>query len=154
MLRQKARKVRGIDRSIGRLADDMMETMYAAYGMGLAAPQVGIPLRVVVLELEEDRVEVLINPEVVKRKGQRIVDEGCLSIPGYRGKVRRSEKVWVKGYNLQGRELKLRVEDLLAQALEHEIDHLNGVLYIDHLVEKDGLYRLEEEEGESKETPL
>jgi peptide deformylase len=153
MLRQKARKVRGIDRSIGRLADDMMETMYAAYGVGLAAPQVGIPLRVVVLELEEDRVEVLINPEVVKRKGERIVDEGCLSIPGYRGKVRRSEKVWVKGYNLQGRELKLRVEDLPAQALEHEIDHLNGVLYIDHLVEKDGLYRLEEEGG-NKETPL
>ena len=153
VLRQKARRVRGIDRSIGRLADNMVETMYAAYGMGLAAPQIGIPLRVVVLELDKGRVEVLINPEVIKRKGERIIDEGCLSIPGYRGKVRRAEKIWVKGYDLRGREVKLRKEDLLAQALEHEIDHLNGVLYIDHLAEKGGLYKLEEEE-ENKEISL
>lgn len=144
ILRQKAKRVSRIDASIQRLIDDMFDTMRAAPGVGLAAPQVGVSLRVAVIEVPDHEPIALINPEIVKRSGQRLVDEGCLSIPGYRAEITRSLKVTVKGLNRQGREVRIKAEDdLLAQALEHEIDHLNGVLYIDYLESMDQLRKLE-----------
>jgi peptide deformylase len=152
VLRQKAKRVSSIDNSIERLIDDMFETLPAVSGLGLAAPQVGVSLRLAVIQMpgeeegEEGEEIVLINPEIVKKSGERLVDEGCLSIPGYRGEVKRSVSVTVKGRNRQGKEFRLKANELLAQALEHEIDHLNGILYIDHLESQDKLYRLDPED--------
>lgn len=145
-LRQKAKRVRNMDESIKRLIDDMLETMPAVSGVGLAASQVGVPLRVAVIGIPEEETIVLINPEIVKRSGERTVLEGCLSIPGYRGEIQRSVSVTVKGRDRQWKEVRLKATELLAQALEHEIDHLNGVLYIDHLDSPDNLYQIEPEE--------
>jgi len=144
-LRQKAKKVRSVDGSIQRLIDDMVETMRQAGGVGLAAPQIGVPLRVIVIELPGDETIALVNPQIVKRSGEREVTEGCLSIPGYRGEIKRSTKVTVRGLDRHGREIRIKGEGLLAEALEHEIDHLNGVLYIDHLGSLDELYKVEVE---------
>jgi len=146
VLRQKAKRVRNMDESIKRLIDDMLETMPAVSGVGLAAPQVGVPLRVAVIGIPEEETIVLINPEIVKRSGERTVVEGCLSVPGYRGEIQRSVSVTVKGRDRQWKEVRLKATELLAQALEHEIDHLNGVLYIDHLESPDDLYQIEAEE--------
>jgi peptide deformylase len=145
VLRQKSKRVSGIDGSIRKLAEDMIETMHAAYGVGLAAPQVGVPLRVIVIGMPEEEDFVLVNPEIVRRTGERLVTEGCLSVPGYYGEIKRSRRVTVKGKDLGGKEIRIRAEELLAQALEHEIDHLNGVLYIDRLESGDKLYRVEPE---------
>jgi peptide deformylase len=145
VLRQKSKRVSGIDGSIRKLAEDMIETMHAAYGVGLAAPQVGVPLRVIVIGMPEEEDFVLVNPEIVRRTGERLVTEGCLSVPGYYGEIKRSQRVTVKGKDLGGKEVRIRAEELLAQALEHEIDHLNGVLYIDRLESSDKLYRVEPE---------
>jgi len=146
VLRQKAKRVRNMDESIKRLIDDMLETMPAVSGVGLAATQVGVPLRVAVIGIPEEETIVLINPEIVKRSGERTVVEGCLSVPGYRGEIQRSVSVTVKGRDRQWKEVRLKATELLAQALEHEIDHLNGVLYIDHLESPDDLYQIEPEE--------
>ena len=126
-----------IDSSIQEIIDDMIETMQAERGVGLAANQVGIPLRLAVIQPEpEDEPIVLINPEIVRRKGEREVDEGCLSIPGYRGRVRRSVRVRAKALDRNGKPFRIKAEGgVLAQVLEHETDHLNGVLYTDHLVD-------------------
>ena len=132
VLRQKAKKVTKIDKSVQQLIDDMIEAMRAAPGVGLAAPQVGVPLRIAVIEMPGMEVMVLINPEIVKRQGERSVPEGCLSIPGYHGEIKRSAWVKIKAQDRQGRNIRLKGEDLLAQVLEHEIDHINGVLYVDH----------------------
>jgi peptide deformylase len=144
VLRQKAKRVRRIDNSIRKLIDDMIETMRSDPSrIGLAAPQIGVSLRIIVLELPEDELRVLVNPEIVKKSGERDVDEGCLSIPGYRGEIKRSVSVTVKGRDRSGKEIRIKGTDLLAQALEHEIDHLNGTVYIDHLESRDKLYTLE-----------
>jgi peptide deformylase len=148
VLRQKAKKVTNIDKSVQRLIDDMIETMRAAPGVGLAAPQIGVPLRVVVIEIPGDEVMALINPEIAKRHGDRMVQEGCLSIPGYQGEVKRSVWVKVKARDRQGRNIRLKGEELLAQALEHEIDHINGVLYVDHVEGPDKLWKLESDSGQ------
>jgi peptide deformylase len=146
ILRRKAKRVSAMDSSVKKLISDMLETLHGAPGRaGLAAPQVGVPLRVVVIGLPDEADIVLVNPEVVRRTGEREVTEGCLSIPGYCGTVKRSEKVRVKAHDGNGRELKINADDMLAQALEHEIDHLNGVLYIDRLVSPDELHRVEPE---------
>jgi peptide deformylase len=146
VLRQKAKRVRAIDGSIKKLVGDMIETLHAVPGRaGLAAPQVGVSLRVIVIGIPEEEDIVLINPEIVRRKGERVVTEGCLSVPGYFGVVKRAESVRAKGRDLKGREVKIRGDELLAQALEHEIDHLNGVLYIDYLESPDKLYKIEPE---------
>ena len=176
VLRQKAKKVRAIDDSIQQLIDDMIETMRDAPGVGLAANQVGVLLRVVVIEVpvlpDEDDDEnpaqppeaadeppqelerelyTLINPQFVKRSGERTLEEGCLSIPGYKAQVPRSVSVTVKGLNRDGREIRIKAEDdLLAEALEHELDHINGILYIDHLESMDELVKLDEE-GEASD---
>ena len=145
ILRQKSRRVKTIDSSVQRLIGNMIETMHSASGVGLAAPQVGVPLRVIVIGLPEEENIVLINPEIVRRSGERLVNEGCLSVPGYFGEIKRAQSVRVKGRNLSGKEIRIKAEELMAQALEHEIDHLNGVLYIDHLENIDKLHKIEPE---------
>ncbi len=153
ILRQKAKKVRKIDDSIQKLIDDMIETMQDAPGVGLAANQVGVLLRVIVMEIPEldDRenpkrdLYVLINPQIVKRSGERQLDEGCLSVPGYKAVVPRSVKVTVKGLDRDGKEIRIEAEDdLLAEVIEHEVDHINGTLYIDHLDSIDDLEKIED----------
>ncbi len=149
VLRQKAKKVTHIDGAIHRLIDDMIDTMRAVYGVGLAAPQVGVPLRIAVIELPGEEVITLINPEIIKRQGERTIVEACLSVPGYRGMVKRSSWVKVKARDRDGKHIRIKGEDLLAQALEHEINHLNGVLYVDQIEGPDGLEKIQiEESGE------
>jgi len=145
VLRQKAKKVTGSDSSIRKLIDDMIETMHEASGVGLAAPQVGVPLRLVVICMpEEDAREiVLINPEIVKKSGEREIEERCLSVPGYAGQVKRSVLVTVKARDENWKEVRLKADELLAQALEHEIDHLNGVLFVDRVESPEKLVKTE-----------
>ncbi|MFO7995759.1 MAG: peptide deformylase [Dehalococcoidia bacterium] len=140
VLRQKARRVNKIDDSIQKLIDDMIDTMRANSGVGLAAPQIGVPLRIAVIELPGEEAITLINPEVIKRDGERVLVEACLSVPGYHGEIKRSWTVKVKAQDRQGKEIRLKGEDLLAQVLEHETDHLNGTLYVDHLESPEELY--------------
>jgi peptide deformylase len=150
-LRQRAKKVSRIDDSIRRLIDDMIETLHRAKGVGLAAPQVGISLRVVVLHPPDGEIITLVNPEIVKILGEKEVNEACLSIPGYQGFIKRATSVTVKGRDREGKELRFKAEGLLAQALQHEIDHLNGVLYIDHLESEDDLEKVEPKSEASTE---
>ena len=148
ILRQKARRVSRVDSSIRQLIDDMLETMQQAKGVGLAAPQVGVPLRVIVLQMPDEEPIAIINPEIVKRAGEREITEGCLSIPGYAGEIKRSVSVTVKGWNQQRKTIRIKATGLMAQALEHELDHLNGILYIDHIESQDKLHKIENEAGE------
>lgn len=148
VLRQKSKRIRNIDGSIQRLIDNMRETMHSARGVGLAAPQVGASLRLIIVGIPEEEEIVLINPQIVRRAGERLVDEGCLSVPGYVGQIKRAQSVTVKGRDQNGREIRIKADELLAQALEHEIDHLNGVLYIDHLDSMDNLRKITPEERE------
>ncbi len=152
VLRQKAKKLKRVDASTTKLIDDMLETMRNANGVGLAAPQIGVGLRVLVIEMPEDEEEpnsgeqvILVNPEIVKKEGEQFGEEGCLSIPGYVGLVRRAMKVTVKGLNRKGKEVKVTGEALLARALQHEIDHLDGVLFTDRLEKPEDLFRLSED---------
>ncbi|MBI2831836.1 MAG: peptide deformylase [Chloroflexi bacterium] len=147
VLRKKSKRISTIDASIKKLASSMIETTHDCAGVGLAAPQVGISLRLIVICPPEQEELVLINPEVVRRKGERVVHEGCLSIPGYFGEVKRAESVVVKGLDLAGKGVRVRGEGLVSQALEHEIDHLNGLLYIDRLESPECLYKVEAEEA-------
>jgi len=147
ILKQKAKRVRTIDSSVKKLISDMIETMHSVPGrVGLAAPQVGVSLRVIVIGLPEAEDIAIVNPEIVRRRGERLIDEGCLSVPGYFGQVQRAESVTVKGRDQSGKEIRIKAEGLLAQALEHEIDHINGVLYLDHLESVDNLYKIEPEQ--------
>ena len=149
VLKQKAKRVRNIDGSVQRLIGDMLETMHADPGRaGLAAPQIGVSLRVIVVGIPEEEDIVLINPQVVRTKGEQLVTEGCLSVPGYFGEIKRAEQVTVKGRDQNGKQIRIRAIGLLAQALQHEIDHINGVLYIDHLESIDELHKIESEEVE------
>jgi len=148
ILKQKSKRVRTIDGSIHKLIGDMIETMHSAGGVGLAAPQLGTPLRVIVIGMPAQEDIALINPEIVRRTGERLVDEGCLSVPGYIGQIKRAELVRAKGRDQNGREIRIRANGLLAEVLEHEIDHLNGVLYIDHLESMDKLRKIEPEEAQ------
>jgi peptide deformylase len=143
VLRQKAKRVSQIDRAIQRLIDDMIETMKAAPGVGLAAPQVGVPLRLAVIDVDET-ITVIVNPEIVKSIGEVELDEGCLSVPGFWGRLNRAERVSVKALDRNGKDLRIRdAEGLFAQALQHEIDHLDGQLYIDRMPSLDTLQRSE-----------
>jgi len=143
VLRRKAKRVSHVDESLNRLIDNMIDTMYHASGCGLAAPQVGVSLKIAVIGMPEEEVIVLVNPEVVKKSGERVVIEGCLSIPGYRGEINRAEQVTVKAFDRNGKAFRIKADDLLAEVLEHEIDHLNGILYIDHLESPDKLEKIE-----------
>ena len=148
VLKQKAKRVSSIDGSVKKLIHNMIETLHSEPGrVGLAAPQIGVSRRVIVISLpdEEDDV-VLINPEIVKRRGERLLNEGCLSVPGYFGQIKRAESVTAKGRDRNGKEIRIKTDGLLAQALEHEIDHLNGVLYVNRLESLDMLQKIEPEE--------
>ena len=154
VLRRKAKKVRSIDGAVQKLIDDMIDTMRANQGVGLAAPQVGVSLRIAVIEIPGEEVITLINPEMVKREGERDVAEACLSLPGYAGEIKRAVTVRVKAQNREGKWFRLKGEGLLAQALEHEIDHLNGVLYSDHIESPDRLQKVAPEGDHAEKTPI
>jgi peptide deformylase len=145
-LRQKSKRVSSISESVQKLIDDMIETMHQANGAGLAAPQVGKLLRIITIEMPEEEPFVLINPEIIKKSGEREVTEGCLSYPGYRGEIKRADSVTCKGLDRQGKAIRIKTDGLLAQVLEHEIDHLNGVLYIDYLESEGKLQKVEPQE--------
>jgi peptide deformylase len=142
ILKQKAKPVTKFHARLHKLLDDMAETMYHAPGVGLAAPQVGILKRVIVVDIGEGLIEI-VNPEIIEKVGEQISPpEGCLSIPGLIGDVRRANLITVVGQDRHGNPLKLEAEGYLARALQHEVDHLNGVLFID-IAER--VYRPEEE---------
>ena len=132
-LRRRARLVEKFDRRLHTLLDDMAETMYEAEGAGLAAPQVGILRRAVVIDVGEGIIE-LVNPEIVFQEGEQVNAEGCLSIPGKRGTVMRPKKVVVRAQDRNGDPFELTGEDFLAIAVSHELDHLDGVLYVDKMI--------------------
>lgn len=146
VLRRRAKRVNHVDDSLNRLIDDMIETMYDASGCGLAAPQVGVSLKIAVIGMPDEEPIVLVNPEVVKKSGERTVIEGCLSVPGYRGEIKRAEQVTVKAFDRKGKAFRIKADELLAEALEHEIDHLNGILYIDHLESPDKLEKITDDD--------
>lgn len=132
VLREKAKPVPKITPNIHKLLNDMADTMYDAEGVGLAAPQIGILKRVIVVDVGDDNGLIeMINPEIVSKEGEQFGPEGCLSIPGLRGDVSRSLKVTVKGLDRDGNEIEITGTDLLARAFQHEIDHLNGILFTD-----------------------
>jgi peptide deformylase len=137
-LRLKARRVPKVDDSVRRLMDDMVETMLDAPGVGLAATQVDVQLRVIVMKVD-NQLYTLANPEMVRSSGEQIGYEGCLSVPGYIGEVARADKVTIKALNRNGKEVRIKGEGLLARAIQHEIDHLDGVLFTDRLTSLDTL---------------
>ena len=162
ILREQARRIAQIPPQLARYAADMVETMHAEHGVGLAANQVGGRQKIAVIQLPDwDEALVLINPEIIRREGEREVEEGCLSLPGYRGTVKRAERVRARARDLNGKLIRIKAEGLLAQALEHETDHLNGILYIDRLVSRDSLYKItyepadpENEDDAARDAPI
>lgn len=142
VLRARTARVEAVDDTINRLIDDMVETMHAAPGVGLAANQVGVPLQVAVIDIspreEQEKgkrrpLVVIINPEIVSTEGSVVEEEGCLSIPDFSEKVKRAAKVKVRAQDRTGKLFELEAEGLMAKALQHEIDHLNGLLFVDRL---------------------
>ena len=134
VLRKRSRRVDKFDKRLRTLLDDMAATMYDAEGVGLAAPQVGILKRVVTIDVGDGLIE-LVNPEIIASEGAAIGPEGCLSVPGRRGTVERPEKVTVVAQNRDGKEIQLEAEGLLAICLCHELDHLDGIVYVDKMIE-------------------
>lgn len=156
ILRQKANKLPKVDGSVRALADDMWETMLAADGVGLAAPQIGLGRRLIVVRVPagyggEDTPEYafrLANPEIIKAFGRQTTYEGCLSIPGWIGEVPRAESVTVKAVDMDGRQIRIKASGRLAVVLQHEIDHLDGILYTDRMTDMSTLQKVSEEEFE------
>jgi peptide deformylase len=154
VLRRPAKKIEKVTPEIRKLIDDMFETMHAANGLGLAAPQVGVSQRIFVVEIEKDEripgsgiAYALINPEIVKASEERDSGpEGCLSIPGWRGEVERASKVLVRALDRDGKRIRVEVEGLAARAMQHELDHLDGVLFIDKLTAPDRIWRIKEDD--------
>jgi len=134
-LRKKAEKVQAVDGSIRKLVDDMLETMYESRGVGLAATQVNVHKRVIVMDVseEKDAPICLINPEIIEKDGVEESEEGCLSVPGFFEKVKRAEHIRVKALNRDGQPFELEARDLLAVCVQHEMDHLDGKLFVDYL---------------------
>jgi len=137
VLRNVAQPVEEITDEIRQIVNDMLDTMYAADGVGLAAPQIGIPKRIIVIDTDpsdpSSKPIILINPQVLEKEGQVSAEEGCLSIPDVRETIKRAEKVTVEALNLDGKKVRIEATGLLARVLQHEIDHINGTLFIDHL---------------------
>lgn len=135
VLRSPASPVTDIDQEIKELVADMWQTMYASKGIGLAAPQVGISRRVVVIDLqEEDSSQLtLINPQIISGSGKVKSDEGCLSIPNFRESIQRTKQIKISATNISGEQFELEADGLLSRCIQHEIDHLNGILFVDHL---------------------
>ena len=133
VLREKALPVKEITPEILNLIKDMAETMYTASGVGLAALQVGVPKRIILVDGEEDGLIVLINPMIIKSEGEVVAEEGCLSVPDIYSQVKRSSKITIKALNENGDPIEITEEGLIARALQHEIDHLDGILFIDRI---------------------
>ena len=137
VLRERTKPIAHIDEEIARLADHMAEIMYKAPGIGLAANQLGVPKRLLVADISprvpESDLIVLANPEIIIAEGELTIEEGCLSVPDYQAEVKRHERVTVRGLDIHGEEVEIEAEGLLAVVLQHEIDHLNGVLFIDRI---------------------
>ncbi len=137
VLREKAKPIEKVDGKVRKLIDDMAETMYNAPGIGLAANQVGRPVQLIVVDLQREDdphgLIVLVNPQIVQAEGHIVWEEGCLSVPDFFSPVQRHEKIVVRGLNAEGKPLEIQADGLLAVALQHEIDHLNGRLFIDYL---------------------
>ncbi len=157
-LRSKSRKVQGVTPKLAAFAEQMLDKMREANGVGLAAPQVGVLLRLFVVELPEDEENeqpaetyVLFNPEIVKGQGEQVGYEGCLSVPGYVGEVARREKITVQGLNEKGKPVRMKVEGYLARVFQHEIDHLDGILYTDRLTDPETFQPVEPGEEEVAE---
>jgi len=149
ILRKKSKKVRNFDAGLQTLIDDMVETMQAANGLGLAAPQIGVLERVIVIQLPEDeedphsgRLFALCNPQIVRAAGEEESEEGCLCLPGYVGDVKRATSVTVKAQDRRGKEMRVKAEGILARAFQHEVDHLDGILYIDRVESPDKIRRI------------
>jgi peptide deformylase len=161
-LREKATKIRSVDESLRKLAADMHETMDDAPGVGLAGPQVGVMRRIIVVHVpaeydgegEPDVRMTLLNPEIVKAHGEVIGQEGCLSIPNWVADVPRAEVVTVKAMNLDHKNIRFKAKGWLARVLQHEIDHLDGILFLDRVVDKESIIRVEEAEAEEIEREL
>lgn len=135
ILRKKSREVENIDDKIKGILDDMVETLHKYNGVGLAGPQIGILKRIIVIDLYDDEGPMkLINPVIIKEKGKQEVEEGCLSFPNQYGKIIRPAEVTVEALNEKGEKIKIKAKELLAQALCHEIDHLNGILFVDKIL--------------------
>lgn len=130
VLRQKAKPVTEVNDTIRTLLDDMAETMYESEGVGLAAPQIGISRRIIVVDIGEGLLE-LINPVLLKGRGKQIGEEGCLSVPGYFAPVERYKTIFVEGLDRDGHPVQVKAKDFMAVALQHEMDHLDGILFID-----------------------
>lgn len=150
VLREKGKRIKNFkDPYLRELAQDLIDTLHAANGMGLAAQQIGVVLRMCIVELPEDDEEapgwrfVLVNPEVIKAEGEVEAAEGCLSFPGYVADIVRAERVVVRAQDLEGKTFRVKGRGLLARALQHEIDHLDGVLFVDRLDSLDKLRRVE-----------
>ena len=154
LLRRKSKKVTRFGDGLRTLVSDMFDSMHAAGGLGLAASQIGVLQRVFIVEMppeiDEDGQEisparryVLVNPEIVHMRGEEEMEEGCLSVPGFRGLVKRATSVTVRGKQLRGKPVRYQASDLLAQAFQHELDHLDGILYLDRLESADKLWRVD-----------
>lgn len=141
----RARRVPRVDDSVRRLMDDMVDTMLDAPGVGLAATQVDVHLRVIVMKVD-NQVYQLANPELIRAEGEVVHAEGCLSVPGWVGETRRAGRVVIKGLNRHGKEVRVKGTGLLAQCIQHELDHLEGTLYLDRLTHMDTFRRLSREE--------
>jgi peptide deformylase len=143
VLRQKAKKIHRVDAYTRKLVEDLIDTLHAAPGVGLAAPQIGVPLRAIVTNVD-DVLHVVLNPEIVQQSEEEVeADEGCLSIPGWYGPVKRKERVTVRGMSRTGKPIKIKSEGWEARAFQHEIDHLNGVLFIDRMEDRSKLHKVE-----------
>lgn len=154
-LRLKSQKVTKFDKSLRKLAEDMFETMTEANGIGLAAPQVGILQRLIVVEIPKDLEfdgsdafeAIIVNPEIIKSSGKAIAEEGCLSVPGWYGEVERYEYITVRGQDVTGKPIRIKAEGLPARCLQHEIDHLDGILFTDKVVDAATLHRVQQAES-------
>ena len=149
ILRGKAKRVGRIDDSIRRLIDDMIDTMRDAPGVGLAAPQIGVPLRVIVVEYEDD-LYTIINPEIVKSSGEATDEEGCLSAPHWQAPVTRASSLLVKGRDRNGKEVRIKADDWLARIFQHEVDHLDGVLFLDKVHDRSTIHWVDPEDDEER----
>jgi peptide deformylase len=144
VLRGTAKRVHRFDDALQHLVDDMIDTLHDANGAGLAAPQIAVPLRVIITNLDQ-KLHVIVNPEIVFLSDETEThDEACLSIVGYAGPVERSLETQVRGFNAKGKRIKIKAEDWFARVLQHEIDHLNGILYIDRIEDKSLIHRSDE----------
>jgi len=159
ILRKKSKKVKHFGEALQVLIDDMVETMRAANGAGLAAPQVGVLERVIVVQLPEDEEDpqsgqlfALCNPQIVRADGEEQGEEGCLCLPGFVGDVKRATSVTVKAQDRRGKKVRIKAEGFLARAFQHEVDHLDGILYIDRVESPDKIQRIVPPEEVERET--